>query len=35
MVRDALMQEVVSGEHEPITPFTMQAREMYESMAYQ
>ncbi len=30
MVRDALMQEVVSGEHEPITPFTMQAREMYE-----
>lgn len=30
MVRDALMQEVVSGEHEPITPFTMQARKMYE-----
>ena len=30
MVRDALMQEVVSGEHEPITPFTMQAREIYE-----
>lgn len=30
MVRDALMQEVVSGEHEPITPFTLQARELYE-----
>jgi len=30
MVRDALMQEIVSGEHEPITPFTMQARKMYE-----
>ena len=24
------MQEVVSGEHEPITPFTLQARELYE-----
>jgi len=30
MVRDLLMQEVVSGEHEPITPFTLQARELYE-----
>lgn len=30
MVRDSLMQEVVSGEHEPITPFTLQARELYE-----
>lgn len=29
MVRDALMQEVVSGKHEPITPFTLQARELY------
>lgn len=30
MVRDGLMQSVVSGEQEPITPFTLQAREMYE-----
>lgn len=30
MVRDALMQAVVSGEQEPITPFTLQARALYE-----
>lgn len=30
MVRDALMQSVVSGDQEPITPFTLQARELYE-----
>lgn len=30
MVRDALMQAVVSGEQEPITPFTLQARELFE-----
>ncbi|MFG6394273.1 MAG: ABC-ATPase domain-containing protein [Lachnospiraceae bacterium] len=30
MDRDALMQEVISGKHEPITPFIMQARKMYE-----
>lgn len=30
MVRDALMQAVVAGEKEPITPFTLQARELYE-----
>lgn len=30
MVRDALMQEVVSSEHEPITPFTLQARKLYK-----
>lgn len=30
MVRDALMQAVVSGEQEPITPFTLQARDLYE-----
>ncbi|HBA96817.1 MAG TPA: isopentenyl-diphosphate delta-isomerase [Lachnospiraceae bacterium] len=30
MVCDSLMQEVVSGEHEPITPFTLQARKLYE-----
>lgn len=30
MVRDALMQSVVSGNQEPITPFTLQARELYE-----
>ena len=31
MVRDALMQSVVSGEQEPITPFTLKARELYEN----
>lgn len=30
MVRDSLMQAVVSGDKEPITPFTLQAREMHE-----
>ena len=30
MVRDALMQSVVSGDQEPITPFTLQARELFE-----
>lgn len=30
MVRDSLMQAVVSGEKEPITPFTLQARELYK-----
>lgn len=30
MVRDALMQAVVSGDQEPITPFTLQARELFE-----
>lgn len=30
MVRDALMQAVVSGEQEPITPFTLQARDLFE-----
>lgn len=30
MVRDELMQSVVSGDQEPITPFTLQARELYE-----
>ena len=30
MVRDRLMQAVVSGDKEPITPFTLQARELYE-----
>jgi len=30
MVRDELMQAVVSGEQEPITPFTLQARNLYE-----
>lgn len=30
MVRDELMQLVVSGDQEPITPFTSQARELYE-----
>lgn len=30
MVRDSLMQAVVSGDKEPITPFTLQARELYE-----
>lgn len=30
MVRDALMQAVVSGDQEPITPFTLQARDLYE-----
>lgn len=28
MVRDSLMQAVVSGDKEPITPFTLQAREL-------
>ena len=32
MVRDSLMQMIVSGDKEPITPFTMQARKMYESL---
>ena len=32
MVRDQLMQKVVSGNKEPITPFTQQAREMYERL---
>lgn len=31
MVRDSLMQAVVSGDKEPITPFTLQARELYET----
>lgn len=31
MVRDALMQSVVSGKQEPITPFTLQARELTET----
>lgn len=30
MVRDELMQQVVSPEKEPITPFLLQARELYE-----
>lgn len=30
MDRDALMQEVISGRHEPITPFIMQAEKMYK-----
>lgn len=30
MVRDELMQAIVSGDQEPITPFTSQARELYE-----
>ncbi|XCP85489.1 ABC-ATPase domain-containing protein [Roseburia hominis] len=30
MVRDSLMQAVVSGDKEPITPFTLQARKLYE-----
>ena len=30
MVRDCLMQTVVSGDKEPITPFTLQARELNE-----
>ena len=30
MVRDELMQAVVSGEQEPITPFTLQAGNLYE-----
>ncbi|MCX4347698.1 MAG: isopentenyl-diphosphate delta-isomerase, partial [Lachnospiraceae bacterium] len=29
MVRDELMQQVVSPEKEPITPFLLQARELY------
>lgn len=32
MVRDQLMQKIVSGNKEPITPFTQQAREMYERL---
>lgn len=32
MVRDELMQKIVSGNKEPITPFTQQAREMYEKL---
>ena len=32
MVRDQLMQKIVSGDKEPITPFTQQAREMYEKL---
>lgn len=32
MVRDELMQKIVSGDKEPITPFTQQAREMYEKL---
>lgn len=31
MVRDALMQAVVSGDQEPITPFTLQARDLFEN----
>lgn len=31
MVRDSLMQAVVSGDKEPITPFTLQARELFET----
>ncbi|MDO4292846.1 MAG: ABC-ATPase domain-containing protein [Eubacteriales bacterium] len=30
MVRDALMEEVVSKKHEPITPFLERARDLYE-----
>lgn len=30
MIRDELMQRVVSSEVEPITPFTMRVREIYE-----
>ena len=30
MVRDELMQAVVSGEQEPITPFTLQAGNLYQ-----
>lgn len=30
MIRDELMQRVVSNELEPITPFTMRVRELYE-----
>lgn len=30
MVRDALMQEVVSRDHEPITPFVERVRDLYE-----
>lgn len=30
MIRDELMQRVVSSEVEPITPFTMRVRELYE-----
>ena len=33
MVRDCLMQTVVSGDKEPITPFTLQARELNEKHA--
>mgnify|MGYP004527313669 FL=1 len=32
MVRDQLMRKIVSGNKEPITPFTQQAREMYERL---
>lgn len=31
MVRDELMQAVVSGDQEPITPFTLQAGNLYEN----
>lgn len=30
MVRDALMEEIVSKNHEPITPFLERARDLYE-----
>ena len=30
MVRDALMQEVVARDHEPITPFVERVRDLYE-----
>lgn len=30
MVRDELMQEVISSDQEPITPFLLRARELYE-----
>lgn len=30
MVRDALMEAVVSGEHEPITPFVERVRDLWE-----
>lgn len=34
MVRDELMQAVVSGEQEPITPFTLQAGNLYQSREF-
>lgn len=32
MVRDALMEQVVSRDHEPITPFVERARDLWERM---